>query len=137
MATFEYNAVTSAGRLMKGTIESGTPAEASEALAQMQLTVHSIEKAKPERLKTAIGRNEFMLFNQQLASITKAGIPLEKGLRELCLDRRWEMLCLVPRHSLFSSMRFASTRIERAKERGRPTEKPIVSMFVPSFEPPP
>lgn len=86
MATFEYNALTSAGRLMKGTIEAGSREEAGELLEQMQLTVNSIEKAKPEKPKTAIGRNEFMLFNQQLASITKAGIPLEKGLRELAGD---------------------------------------------------
>jgi type II secretory pathway component PulF len=52
----------------------------------MQLSVNSIDKAKPEKPKTAIGRNQFMLFNQQLASITKAGIPLEKGLRELSSD---------------------------------------------------
>jgi len=86
MATFEYNALTSAGRLMKGTIEAGTPDEAGELLEGMQLSVNSIEKAKPKKLKTAIGRNEFMLFNQQLASITRAGIPLEKGLRELAGD---------------------------------------------------
>ena len=86
MATFEYNALTSAGRLMKGTIEAGTPEEAGEALEQMQLSVNSVEKARPKKLKTAVGRNEFMLFNQQLASITRAGIPLEKGLRELAGD---------------------------------------------------
>lgn len=86
MATFEYNALTTAGRLMKGTIEAGTREEASELLTQMQLTVNSIEKAKPKKPKTAIGRNEFLLFNQQLASITKAGIPLERGLRELSSD---------------------------------------------------
>jgi len=86
MATFEYNALTSAGRLMKGTIEAGTPDEAGELLEGMQLSVNSIEKATPKKLKTAIGRNEFMLFNQQLASITRAGIPLEKGLRELAGD---------------------------------------------------
>jgi type IV pilus assembly protein PilC len=86
MATFEYNALTSAGRLMKGTIEAGSRPEAGELLKQMQLAVNSIEKAKPKRLKTAVGRNEFLLFNQQLASITKAGIPLEKGLRELATD---------------------------------------------------
>ncbi|MHC4631932.1 MAG: type II secretion system F family protein, partial [Planctomycetota bacterium] len=39
-----------------------------------------------KRPKTAVGRNEFLLFNQQLASITKAGIPLERGLRELATD---------------------------------------------------
>jgi len=86
MATFEYNALTSAGRLMKGTIEAGTNQEADELLNQMQLTVNSVEKAKAKKPKTAIGRNEFVLFNQQLASITKAGIPLERGLRELAGD---------------------------------------------------
>ena len=86
MATFEYNALTSAGRLMKGTIEAGTNQEADELLKQMQLDVNFVEKAKAKKPKTAIGRNEFMLFNQQLASITKAGIPLERGLRELAGD---------------------------------------------------
>jgi len=86
MATFKYNALTSAGRLMKGTIEAGSREKAVELLKQMELAVNSIEKAKPKKPKTAIGRNEFMLFNQQLASITKAGIPLERGLRELASD---------------------------------------------------
>jgi type II secretory pathway component PulF len=86
MATFEYNALTPAGRLMKGTIEAGSREEADGLLKQMQLSVNSIEKAKAEKPKTAIGRNEFVLFNQQLASITKAGIPLERGLRELTHD---------------------------------------------------
>jgi type II secretory pathway component PulF len=86
MATFEYNALTSAGRLMKGTIEAGSHDEADELLKQMQLVVNSIDKAKLKKPRTAIGRNEFMLFNQQLASITQAGIPLERGLRELAGD---------------------------------------------------
>jgi type IV pilus assembly protein PilC len=86
MATFEYNALTSAGRLMKGTIEAGSHEDADELLKQMQLVVNSIDKAKAKKPKTAIGRNEFLLFNQQLASITKSGIPLERGLRELAGD---------------------------------------------------
>ena len=86
MATFEYNALTSAGRLMKGTIEAGSREEADELLKKMGLTINSVEKAKREKPKTAIGRNEFLLFNQQLASITKAGIPLERGLRELATE---------------------------------------------------
>jgi len=71
---------------MKGTIEAGTNQEANELLKQMQLVVNSVEEAKVKKPKTAIGRNEFLLFNQQLASITKAGIPLERGLRELAGD---------------------------------------------------
>lgn len=86
MAIFKYNALTSAGRLMKGTIEAGSPDDAAEQLRRMDLNVNSLEKAKPEQPKTAVGRNEFLLFNQQLASITRAGIPLERGLRELAKD---------------------------------------------------
>jgi type II secretory pathway component PulF len=71
---------------MKGTIEAGSREEVSEQLKQMQLSVNSVDKVKIVKPKTAIGRNQFMLFNQQLASITKAGIPLEKGLRELSND---------------------------------------------------
>lgn len=86
MATFEYNALTTSGRLMRGVVEAGSQEEASEMLRDMDLTVNEIAKAKEKRAKTAIGRNELLLFNQQLASITKAGIPLEKGLRELATD---------------------------------------------------
>jgi len=86
MAIFEYKALTSADRLMKGTIEAGSPEDAKSLLGQMGLSVNSVEKGKLERPKTAIGRSEFLLFNQQLASIAKAGIPLERGLRELARD---------------------------------------------------
>ncbi len=86
MAIFRYDALTSAGRLMKGTIEAGSPDEASGQLAGMGLLVNTLEKASRDQPRTAIGRNEFLLFNQQLASITKAGIPLERGLRELAQD---------------------------------------------------
>jgi type II secretory pathway component PulF len=71
---------------MKGTIEAGSRDEANELLGQMELVVNSIDRAEGEKPRTAIGRNEFLLFNQQLASITEAGIPLERGLRELAND---------------------------------------------------
>ena len=86
MAIFQYHALTSAGRLMTGTVEAGSPEDAQHLLGDMGLTVNSLDKAAIERPKTAIGRSEFLLFNQQLASITKAGIPLERGLRELARD---------------------------------------------------
>jgi len=86
MATFTYEALTASGRLMQGTLEAGSCDEAGQMLGQMQLKVNSIQQAVPVRPKGLIGRNEFLLFNQQLASITKAGIPLERGLRELASD---------------------------------------------------
>ena len=86
MAIFEYNALTAEDRLMEGSIEASSLENAKEILTQMQLKINSIEKAKPRQPVASIGKNEFMLFNQQLASIAKAGIPLEKGLRELSKD---------------------------------------------------
>ncbi len=86
MAIFRYDALTTGGRLMKGTIEAGSPDDARHLLGDMGLAVNSLDKAAVERSKTAVGRSEFLLFNQQLASITKAGIPLERGLRDLAQD---------------------------------------------------
>ena len=86
MATFEYQALTSSGRMMTGTLEATSADQAGEMLTEMQLTVNSIDKTSSRRPRSRVGRNEFLLFNQQLASITKAGIPLERGLRELVSD---------------------------------------------------
>lgn len=86
MATFEYQALTEAGRLMKGTIEADSADEAGQSLARMQLTVNSIAKAPKPRPRTALGRGELLLFNQQLASLTASGIPLVRGLREIARD---------------------------------------------------
>lgn len=86
MPTFEYKAVTQAGRLMTGTIEAASHEQAKESLADMNLAVNEIAQARKKKAKTAVGRSEFLLFNKQLASITKAGIPLDRGLRELAAD---------------------------------------------------
>lgn len=86
MATFEYTALTSTDRLMKGAIEAGSRQEAEQLLRDMQLHVNSIEQSRASRPRTSIGRTEFMLFNQQLVSISKTGIPLERALRELSKD---------------------------------------------------
>ncbi len=86
MATFEYTALTSTDRLMKGSIEAGSRQEAEQLLRDMQLNVNSIEPSRESKPKTSIGRTEFVLFNQQLASISKTGIPLERALRELSKD---------------------------------------------------
>ena len=86
MAVFEYEALTGESRLMRGTVEAGSQEEARATLTEMGLSVSSVSKAPKSRPSRGLGRSEFMLFNQQLASITKAGIPLERSLRELSSD---------------------------------------------------
>ena len=49
MAAFEYNALTSAGRLMTGIIEAGSNEEARQILTEMQLKVNEITKAVTKR----------------------------------------------------------------------------------------
>jgi type IV pilus assembly protein PilC len=123
MATFEYSAMTASDRLMKGIIEAGSVQEAAELLEKMQLKVNSLEKAKSERPKTPIARTEFLLFNQQLASLTQAGIPLEKGLRELSKD-----VASRPMRKLIDSIAMdleAGMSIERAFEKRKEHFPPL------------
>ena len=86
MALFEYRSVTTAGRLMTGTIEAADIEQAKASLDDLNLQVSELEKTKESAAPKSIGHNEFILFNEQLASLTKAGIPLEQGLRELAYD---------------------------------------------------
>lgn len=88
MSTFQYEALTKDERLMKGTIEAADAQQAREHLADMLLSVTTLEKLSRQIPQSRIGRTEFMLFNQQLASIAKAGIPLERGLKELAEEIR-------------------------------------------------
>lgn len=123
MATFEYSAMTASDRLMKGIIEAGSVQEASQLLKQMRLKVNSLEKAKSEKPKTPIARAEFLLFNQQLASLTKAGIPLEQGLRELSKD-----VASKPMRKLIDSIARdleAGMSIERAFEKRKEHFPPL------------
>jgi type II secretory pathway component PulF len=108
---------------MRGVIEAGSVQEAAELLGQMKLKVNSLEKAKPVRPKTLIARTEFLLFNQQLASLTKAGIPLERGLRELSKD-----VASRPMRKLIDSVVTdleAGMSVERAFERRKEYFPPL------------
>ena len=113
MAMYEYQALTEHGRLMRGTIEAVDPVQARQLLEQMRLTIQQIDAASPEKPATPIGREEFALFNQQLASLTKAGIPLNQGLRQLARDAGSR------------SMKRLMEEIAEEIERGVPIEKAV------------
>lgn len=86
MALFEYRSCTPAGRLMSGTIEAADIEQARSSLNELGLQITELEQASRPAAPQPVGRNEFLMFNEQLASLTKAGIPLERGLRELAAD---------------------------------------------------
>ncbi|MHC4881715.1 MAG: type II secretion system F family protein [Planctomycetota bacterium] len=113
MALFEYRSVTPSGRLMTGTIEAADIEQAKASLAEMGLQVTELEKTKESVAAKSIGHNEFILFNEQLASLTQAGIPLEQGLRELAHDAG------------ASKMRTLINGIADELERGTPIDQAI------------
>ncbi len=86
MAFFKYEALTENGRVMEGTLEAGDFDLARAALEAMKLSVNNLEKTDRQPRPTAIGRDDFILFNQQLATITQSGIPLEKALRAVAAE---------------------------------------------------
>ncbi len=128
MPLFEYEALTSSGRMMKGTLEAASPQQARLLLEEMQLKVNSLEPAATRGPSGGIGRSEFILFNQQLASITKAGIPLEGGLRQLSQDvQSPAMRRLVV--SLADDLA-AGTPVEEAFEKHRAQFPPLYGLIV-------
>ncbi len=112
MALFEYRSVTLSGRLMSGTIEASDIEQARQTLDEMHVQVTELEKVKASPARS-VGRNEFMLFNEQLASLTKSGIPLEQGLRELAHDAG------------SSKMKRLINRIADDLERGTPIDQAV------------
>ena len=79
MATFEYDALTSSGRLMKGTIEAGSRQQAVELLEQMQLKVIKGDGSIEEYLHTKV----IGTISNALAGVGQADICIAEQLAEV------------------------------------------------------
>jgi type IV pilus assembly protein PilC len=85
---FAYQAQTLEGQSISGTIDAADLDAARRTLAAMRLRVITIEPAgKPQRGKPIRG-DDFAAFNQQLAHLTSAGMPIEHGLKLIARDMR-------------------------------------------------
>lgn len=86
--SFAYQAQTPEGLSVTGTIDATNAEHASRLLLALRLRVLQIEPAaRPQRLKP-LGTDDFLAFNQQLAHLTRAGLPIEHGLRLIAQDMR-------------------------------------------------
>ncbi len=88
LGRFTYQAQTTQGRTLSGVIEAGTADEARDSLTDMGLRVLEIEQTDRTHGASPIRGGEFMAFNQQLAQLTAAGLPVEVGLRLIARDMR-------------------------------------------------
>jgi type II secretory pathway component PulF len=57
-----------------------------QQLSQMQLEAVELTESKPPRSPRPIGGDDFIFFNEQLASLASAGMCLDEGLEQLARD---------------------------------------------------
>lgn len=82
--TFTYRAQTLADRPISGTIDAADHADAKRILMSMQLRVVELEQTRRPEARhggQALRGSDFQAFNQQLAHLIQAGLPVEVGLR--------------------------------------------------------
>jgi type IV pilus assembly protein PilC len=86
--SFRYEAQADDGARLTGTVDAGGPDAAVARLESIGLRAVHVEPlgniAPPRALRAA----DFQAFNQQLAHLAKAGLPLEHGLRLIATDFR-------------------------------------------------
>jgi type II secretory pathway component PulF len=87
---YRYEAQDAEGNALRGTLEAGGAADAEARLAALGLRAIAVdpEPAAGEKRARALGAEDFMLFNRQLAHLTKAGLPVERGLRLIAGDMK-------------------------------------------------
>jgi len=86
--TFAYQAQTVDGNAISGTIDAPDLEQATRLLANLRLRVIQLEPVRrPARAKPLVG-DDFLAFNQQLTQLTKAGLPVEHGLKLIARDMR-------------------------------------------------
>ena len=88
MGAFEYSALDSSGRERKGILEGDTPRHIRQLLREQQLLPVSVtevaqKEARRQRSFSLIRRvspTDLALFTRQLATLVRAGLPLEESL---------------------------------------------------------
>ncbi|MEM1108589.1 MAG: type II secretion system F family protein [Planctomycetota bacterium] len=107
MLTYRYAVQTPTGQTLDGVIRAANVDEAQDALEASSLRVLTLEKEKAGASIPLKG-TDFLAFNQQLAQLTKVGLPLESGLRLIAQDLR--------RGRLSSSIKTVVDELERGTD---------------------
>lgn len=86
MPWFDFTAQSADGTLMTGRLESADHEHARTLLFNHRLNVTELSGSAEPPPRRAIGHEDFVFFNEQLASMAEAGIALDEGLQELARD---------------------------------------------------
>ncbi|MGQ9651142.1 MAG: type II secretion system F family protein [Phycisphaerae bacterium] len=87
MPWFEYEGLTPGGTAIAGHVEAANRERALADLAQIRIEVRDIRAAgQVPQSRAAISEDDLVFFNEQLASLTEAGIALDDGLAQMARD---------------------------------------------------
>jgi type II secretory pathway component PulF len=84
---FAYTAQTVDGEPITGTIDAENLDDASRRLSHLRLRLIELLPSPP-RTQKLVGGADFIAFNEQLANLTGAGLPVEQGLRLVADDAK-------------------------------------------------
>lgn len=83
--TFRYEAISAEGRVVTGQIDASDEPSAREELRRLSLSPRRFEPVAAPRV-APLGATDFAAFNEQLAHLARAGLPVEHGLRLVAQD---------------------------------------------------
>lgn len=90
MAAYSYQALDAGGRTRKGVIQADTPRDARQQLRDQGLNPLAVEAVAGRSARTATGggrrllrRGDLTLLLRELATLSRAGLPLEESLAAL------------------------------------------------------
>jgi len=91
MPLFEYKAVDLEGRAVEGTMDGLSARRVTEMLQERELQVNSVKEVgrRPgllQRLRPHLNWEDIDLLNEQLAAITRSGLPIAPSLKALGQD---------------------------------------------------
>ncbi|MDQ3440397.1 MAG: type II secretion system F family protein [Planctomycetota bacterium] len=86
--SFAYEAQTEQGQPLSGTIDAPDAEHASNLLQSLRVRVLRIDPVGFAARSAPLRGEDFASFNQQLAHLTAAGLPVEHGLRLIAQDMR-------------------------------------------------
>ncbi|MBU0618083.1 MAG: type II secretion system F family protein [Planctomycetes bacterium] len=86
MPLFDYTGQLQSGATFQGTLEAESQQHADATLADMGVRVRSLRPVKRMSYVAPLSLDDFLFFNEQIAAMTNAGVPLQDGLRQLGAD---------------------------------------------------
>ena len=86
MPLCDYTGQLQSGATFQGTLEAESQQHAHATLADMGVRVRSLRPVKRTSYVAPLSLDDFLFFNEQIAAMTKAGVPLQDGLRQLGAD---------------------------------------------------